>query len=167
MQKIFSFSDFIKIFSLCAVIISACACNNPDGSINKKQTGTLIGAGMGALVGSAFGGGSNGHLAGAAIGSAFGAVAGNMIGKSLDDKDRYLQEQAYNNALEHNKSGISSKWINPDSGTHGAIMPHKTYRKTNGQYCREFTQKITIGSKTEEAVGHACRNEDGSWTIMN
>jgi hypothetical protein len=32
--------------------------------------------------------------------------------------------------------------------------------------CREFTQTVLIEGKPVQAVGHACRQQDGSWRIM-
>lgn len=33
-------------------------------------------------------------------------------------------------------------------------------------YCREFTRDIVIDGKTVQAYGRACRQEDGSWKIV-
>ena len=148
-----------------ALLLTSTGCTNPDGSTNKQKTGTLIGAGTGALIGSAFGGG-RGHIAGALIGAGIGAVAGNVIGASLDAQDRKYQQKAYSHALEYNPTGVSEDWHNPDSEASGVITPKYTYKSKEGAYCREFTQKVVIGSKTEEAVGKACRNPDGTWTIV-
>lgn len=164
-SKQFYTKNYISVCSMTVALMLVMGCSNPDGSINRTGTGTLIGTGIGALVGSAFGSG-NGRIAGAVIGAGLGAVAGNMLGKTLDAQDRHYQQQAYNKALEYNKSGDASAWKNPDSQASGAITPKATYRDDNGHYCREFTQKINIGSKTEEAVGKACRHPDGSWVIV-
>ena len=32
--------------------------------------------------------------------------------------------------------------------------------------CREYTQTVTIEGRPVQAVGHACRQQDGSWRIM-
>jgi surface antigen len=37
----------------------------------------------------------------------------------------------------------------------------------SGKYCREFQQTVTIGGKTEQAYGTACRQPDGSWQIVS
>lgn len=34
-------------------------------------------------------------------------------------------------------------------------------------YCREFTSTSTIGNRTQETVGTACLNPDGSWQIVS
>ncbi len=47
------------------------------------------------------------------------------------------------------------------------MTPVETYQRDDGQYCREFQQTVTIGGKTEEAYGTACRQPDGSWKIVD
>ena len=39
--------------------------------------------------------------------------------------------------------------------------------QTTGAYCREFQHTVTIGGKTEDAYGTACRQPDGTWKIIN
>jgi hypothetical protein len=36
----------------------------------------------------------------------------------------------------------------------------------NQPYCREFTQTVTIGNKTQQGWGTACLQPDGSWQIQ-
>jgi hypothetical protein len=37
----------------------------------------------------------------------------------------------------------------------------------NVQSCREFTQKVTIGGRTQYAYGTACQTRDGDWSIVD
>lgn len=164
MNSVFCVKSCKFLVAFCALTLLV-GCTNPDGTINKQQTGTLSGALVGGLVGSQFGGGS-GRWLGAAVGAGAGALVGNMIGANLTKQDRIYQQRAYNQAMEHNPSGSQVSWRNPDSNTYGTFTPTRTYHE-NGMYCREFTQKVVIGGKTEQGVGHACRNPDGSWNIMN
>ncbi len=60
---------------------SACA--------TKRKTGTLLGAGAGAAVGMAVSGGS---MWGALAGAAVGGTAGNLIGKSMDQQAKELNQ---------------------------------------------------------------------------
>ena len=69
--------------------------------------------------------------------------------------------------MEKNKSGTESTWRNPDSGNEGTVTPTKTYKSESGQYCREYQQTITVGGKTEQGYGRACRQPDGSWRIVS
>ena len=43
----------------------------------------------------------------------------------------------------------------------------RTYKTESGQYCREYQQTITVGGKTEQGYGRACRQPDGSWRIVD
>ena len=132
----------------------------------KQQMGTIVGAGLGALAGSQIGHGK-GQLAAVAIGTLIGAGIGNSVGKSLDRADRLAMQEAQYEALENNRSGTSETWTNPDSGNYGSLTPQRTYQNDDGQYCREFTQIITVGGEEQEGYGTACRRPDGSWEIMN
>ena len=47
------------------------------------------------------------------------------------------------------------------------MTPTRTFQTASGQPCREYQQTVTIGGKTEEAYGTACRQPDGTWKIVN
>ena len=148
-----------------AVALAACA-GSPDGTGPREGTGTLLGAGTGALLGSAVaGGGSGNRLAGAAIGAGLGALIGNRIGAALDDEDRQRAYAAQMDALDHASSGAPVSWKNPDSGRYGTVVPGPTYVE-NGRNCRSFTHTIYIDGRPQTARGTACRNADGNWTSL-
>lgn len=46
---------------------------------------------------------------------------------------------------------------------------HSSSRSSFGnvQTCREFTQKVTIGGRTQYAYGTACQSKDGDWRIVD
>ena len=117
-------------------------------------------------VGSKFGSGK-GKLLGTAIGVLAGAWMGGEIGKSLDAEDRAAMQRTSQRAMEKAKTGSRTKWSNPDSGNRGSITPTKTYKTASGQYCREYQQTVTVGGRTQEAYGTACRRPDGTWRIAN
>lgn len=145
------------------VFLAACA-GNPDGMGAKEGTGTLLGAGTGALLGAAVAGGGTGdRLAGAAIGGLVGGLIGNRIGASLDEQDKKLAYQAEVNALERGQSGAPVAWRNPDSGRYGSVVPGPAY-VDRGRNCRAYTETIYIDGRPQTARGTACRNPDGTWT---
>ena len=37
---------------------------------------------------------------------------------------------------------------------------------TDGTYCREFQQNVTIGGVVQASYGRACLQNDGSWKIV-
>jgi surface antigen len=156
---------FIPILSaaLAAVVLAGCA----DMQNNPKQTaGTILGAGTGALIGSQIGSGK-GQMAAIAIGTLAGAMVGGSIGRSLDDVDRMKAQQTTQTALERVPDGRASTWSNPNTGHSGSVTPTYTYKDAGGRDCREFRQAVTIEGRTEEAVGTACRQPDGTWRIIN
>ena len=81
--------------------------------------------------------------------------------------DRQKQQRATEHALENVPSGVSSAWRNPDSGNQGETIPKRTYQRHDGSYCREFTQTVRIGERSEEAYGTACRQPDGTWKLTD
>jgi surface antigen len=47
------------------------------------------------------------------------------------------------------------------------VTPTRTYQQSSGEYCREYQQTVTVGGKTQEAYGTACRQPDGTWKIVS
>lgn len=151
----------IPLVAASALALAGC------GGPNDKQTGgTLVGAAAGGLLGSQFGSGT-GKLVGAALGVLAGAYLGNQVGQSLDNADKAAMKQSTQYSLEATKTGHTSNWSNPDSGNSGTITPTNTYQASTGEYCREYQQTVTVGGKTEEAYGTACRQPDGTWRVKN
>ena len=149
--------------TVAAVAVAALAsCSGGE----KQQLGTVLGAGVGALAGAHIGKGK-GKLVAVAVGTLAGAALGGEIGKSLDKADRAALQRSTQTALEKNRVGSASTWRNPDSGNSGTVKPTRTYQTAQGDVCREYQQTITVGGKTETAVGRACRQADGTWRIVN
>ena len=142
-----------------ALLSTACA-----GQGEKQTVGTLGGAALGGLLGSQFGSGT-GKLAATGAGVFIGALIGSEIGRSMDDVDRMKANRAIN-AAHSAPVGETITWNNPDSGHSGTVTPIRDGTSSSGSYCREFQQTVTIGGKTEEAYGTACRQPDGSWQIV-
>ena len=142
---------------LCAVLLMSCANPGP-----KAQLGAATGAAAGGLIGAAAGGGTEGIIAGVLL----GGLLGGAIGDSLDQRDRQLAYQSNQAALETYKVGQTSTWTNPDSGHSGTFTPTQTYQNSQGQYCREYQQSVSVGGETQQAYGRACRQPDGSWKIV-
>lgn len=153
----------IAIALAAAVSLSACVTN---GQGQKQGLGTLLGAGLGGLAGSQIGGGT-GKLVAVGAGVLLGGLLGNAFGRSLDKADLLYADRTTQQSLEYTSVGESSTWVNPDSGNSGSIVPTHTYQTAQGQYCREYQQTVTIGGESERAYGSACRQQDGSWQVVN
>lgn len=152
---------------LASVLLTGCAnTGNPreDSIRNEEMAGQIIGGIIGGVVGRQFGDGR-----GRTAMTVLGATAGAMIGGNLARNravSRWEQEAAYR-AFEHTPSGQAVEWRDPDSSHRGSFTPQRTYRNTQGSYCREYSQWVVIDGREERAYGTACRQPDGSWQIRN
>jgi len=68
------------------VVLSACA------SLNKKEQGALIGAGVGSAVGAVIGNQTGSTARGAIIGAVVGGAAGTIIGHQMDQQAKELKQ---------------------------------------------------------------------------
>lgn len=165
MKKQMKSIQFLLIVFGITTTLTGCMLNN---SGQRQQLGGLIGGAMGGLLGSKIGDGS-GRVAATAAGAVAGFLIGDEIGLLLDKVDRAYVAQTANRALESNRSGQSSSWSNPNSGSSGTFTPTRTTHlfPRDGKDCREFRQTITVGGRSETARGTACRRADGTWRIIS
>lgn len=164
-------SKFVAI-ALTASLLAACQQGGAPGSgvmsggnINKQDIGTVAGAIGGGVIGSTMGKGA-GRTATTIGGALIGGMIGSSIGQSLDNADRAAYNSTTQRALETAQPGQSLPWNNPKSGNSGTVTPSNYYQNADGQYCREYTQTIMVGGQKEEGYGKACRQQDGSWKII-
>ena len=150
---------------LAAPLGAAAECRNSSGSGNEVF-GTLLGAAIGGLVGSQIGSGAGNKIA-IGAGVLTGGLLGNKVGRSLDCRDVAYHNDTAQAALETHRSGYTSQWSNPDSGHSGTVTPVQTYQRSDGVYCRDFEQTITVDGQTELAGGTACRQPDGTWQVVS
>ena len=68
-------------------------------------------------------------------------------------------------SLELSVSGVSTEWVNPDSGASGEVMPVRTFKTSDGRYCREYLEIQKWSGGREETGGIACRQGDGMWKV--
>lgn len=149
---------YTKIAVIACTVCLLSACNTAP---TKQDQGVIIGAIAGGILGHQVGGGS-GQVLATIIGTMAGAAIGGSIGRSMDDMDR----QNTSMALENVRTGVPSSWVNPDSGYEYVVTPTETYDSDAGP-CREYTLDATIGGKTEQIYGTACRQADGSWLVVD
>ncbi len=154
----------LTLVALMALALALAGCTANVGP--KTAAGTLLGAAAGGIAGSQVGKG-RGKLVATGVGTLLGALIGNEIGRSLDRADRLAMQRTTQRTLETGQVGTTRTWKNPDSGNQGTVTPKKTYQRPDGTYCREFQQTITVGGRTEQAYGTACRQPDGNWKIVS
>ncbi|KAB7628186.1 RT0821/Lpp0805 family surface protein [Alkalilimnicola sp. S0819] len=139
----------LVLFSLVLSLLSACA--------TREQTGTVVGAGAGAVIGEQVGEGTAGTL----VGAIAGGLLGRQIGQWMDERDR--QEVAQ--TLEYQPSGETTAWVNPDTGREFRVTPTETWVDAErDRPCRRFS--MDIDGEVENVDGTACRVADGRWEIM-
>jgi surface antigen len=142
---------------LLPVALAGCGPGGP----NKSDTGLVVGAAAGGLLGNTIGGGK-GRIATTAIGAVIGGIVGSEIGRSMDQQDRILAQQAELAALERGESDRPHRWRNPDNGRYGEVVPGRPFRRGPDD-CREYTHRIYIDGRPQAMRGVACRNPDGTW----
>lgn len=162
-----------KILSCLLVASLVGGCTEPNGepgrgienggALSKTDVGTAAGVVTGGVLGSAIGGGT-GQVIATIGGGLLGGILGHSIGQSLDNADRAAYDRAAQSALE---SGQRHRWKNEDSGHYGYITPHKAYHADDGRYCRDYSQTIYVDGKKHRANGTACREDDGTWKIVD
>jgi surface antigen len=149
----------ILLSILLAATVTTTGCATYQGE--QEQAGMVIGGILGGVLGSEVGGG-HGRTAAIIAGTLAGAAIGGAIGQNMDANDRHRTAQT----LETVRTGVPSRWHNPDTGNHYAVTPTRTYETTTGP-CREYTVDAMIGGRNEEVYGTACRQPDGSWRVQN
>lgn len=81
----------------------------------------------------------------------------------LSAADRGLARASVQQTLERRLSRDMGRWRNDASGNSGAVMPLRTFRVADGQYCREYKETIVADGKIVSRLGTACRTDDGAW----
>lgn len=141
-----------------ATTLAVSGCATHQGP--QEQTGMVIGGILGGVLGNQVGGG-HGRTAAIIAGTLAGAAIGGAIGQNMDANDRARVSQS----LETVRTGVPSRWHNPDTGNYYTVVPTNTYDSTSGP-CREYTIDALIGGRTEKVYGTACRQSDGSWRVQ-
>ena len=140
------------------LVIAMSGCTAPA---TQEQSGMVIGGLLGGLLGAQVGQGS-GRTAAIILGTVVGANIGGNVGRSMDETDRLKTAHA----LESVRTGVPTRWVNPDTRNQYTVVPTRTYDASSGP-CREYTVDAVIGGRIEKVVGTACRQADGSWRTVN
>ena len=162
--------SYIRIFLLFLLVPASSLvqadCYKDSSDNSNEVVGTLLGAAVGGLVGSQIGHGTGNKIA-IGAGVLAGGLIGNKIGRKLDCKDIEYHNNTAQNTLETQRTGATETWTNPDSVHSGSITPTKTYYSGDGKPCRDFTQTISVDGSMEEVKATACRQDDGTWQIVD
>ena len=146
---------------LATTLLTGCA-----GTYNKATTGAALGALTGTALAYGLAKDSGKKDLWLIAGAAAGGLAGNAIGAQLDERDKLLLGQTFQNTMESAPNNQVGGWSNPNTGNSGTVTPTQTMISANNQPCREFQTTVNIGGELTQAYGTACRNADGSWKIQ-
>lgn len=87
-------------------------------------------------------------------------VVGAAIGRELDAADRATAAAAQQEAVV---SGERKSW----RGAHGAYGFIEPGPETGADGCRDYTHKIFIDGRPQQAKGQACKKPDGGWRVTS
>ncbi|HEY4266348.1 MAG TPA: hypothetical protein VGM72_13600, partial [Micropepsaceae bacterium] len=135
-----------------------------DCQTNNEVGGAIVGAILGGLLGNAASNGQGGAtLAGIILGGAGGAsIAGN-----LDCQDRSYLYRSYYDGFERGRPQASYPWRNDRTGDYGTLLVGDYYRDRDNYRCATYTQTIYVRGRPQTGRGHACRQEDGTWALVD
>jgi surface antigen len=150
----------LRILTATALLaaLTTTGCATSQGT--QEQAGMVIGGILGGVLGNQIGGGT-GRTAAIIAGTLIGASIGGAIGESMDASDR----EHVSESLETVRTGVPSRWRNPDTGNDFTVVPTRTYETASGP-CREYTIDAEIDGREEKVTGTACRQPDGSWQVQ-
>lgn len=94
-----------------------------------------------------------------------GGLLGSVFGNSLTPSDRQLALNAEYKALEYGKAGEAIDWAGSDVNAAGQVKAMQPYR-VGSQDCRQYSHELMINGAKTATRGTACRNNDGSWTLL-
>ena len=93
---------------------------------------------------------------------AFTAITLKLL-DNLNEEQQRLHEAAQ---IRATTAAPGERIIWEEGNASGSVITTRVGTSSAGRPCREFQQQVTIGGKTEQAYGTACRNPDGSWEIV-
>lgn len=88
------------------------------------------------------------------------------LGADLSRSEKIAALDAEYKALETSMAGEAVIWRDEKSGRGGTVIAAQPYR-VGSQDCRPFTHMIEDNGQSRSVRGTACRNKDGSWTLLN
>jgi surface antigen len=133
----------------------------------SNQTGGLIiGAIAGGLLGSTVARGPS-RGAGTIIGAIAGGAVGAGVGGAMSCGDRGYVNRTYYSGFEAGRRNTDYRWRNAETGNYGTLRVNDYYQDRDDFRCARYTQTIWINGRPVPSSGHACRQRDGNWAIVD
>lgn len=80
----------------------------------------------------------------------------------MDKQDVALANQALAEALQTRPKSQSLTWFNSANRHSGSVTPLRTFRHSNGLWCRDYREQIYIGQVSQQWQDTACRSKAGT-----
>lgn len=93
-----------------------------------------------------------------------GGLVSRIESSSLSRADMSVALQNEYKALEYTAPGEAVLW--QGRVLSGSIVPSQPYR-VGSQDCRQYEHSVTERGISKTVRGTACRNEDGSWSLLS
>lgn len=78
------------------------------------------------------------------------------------------QQRTYENAqIQATTAPVGTTIHWNDGNASGAVTTTRDGTSSDGRYCREFQQTVTVGGRKEQAYGTACQQPDGTWQVIS
>jgi|SRR5262245_26131084 len=146
-------------FLACLLAVTGCASKSGGQSALSEAADAVVSTVSGGHAGS-------GKVSSAIMGELRGGLVGGVIGSDLNRTERGLALEAEYRALEYTPSGQVVAWGDRQSGRFGEVVAGSPYR-VGSQDCRQYGHTVFVDGKPKKARGTACRNTDGSWTLLS
>lgn len=147
--------------SVATLLLAGCANRGSEPVFDESDAGQVIGGVAGAAAGSQVGSGS-----GRTIATIAGALIGSMIGERIGARMEQDDMHQTASALEENRTGETTAWVNPDTGNEFRVTPTDTWER-NGRPCRQFEFRVETDRGEDTQRRTACRAEDGIWEVQS
>ena len=131
---------------------------------NNEVGGAIIGAILGGILGNSV---SNGQGGATVAGMILGGVGGASIASNLDCEDRTYVYRTYYDGFERGRRQTSYPWRNDRTGHYGSLMVGDYYQDRDNYRCATYSQTIYVRGTPQIARGHACKQQDGTWAIVD
>lgn len=95
-----------------------------------------------------------------------GGLIGGSLGSGLATADKQKALDAEYKALEYAKGGEIIEWAGSSPDVSGKVKAAQPYR-VGSQDCRQYSHELAIAGATTSAKATACRNNDGSWALLD
>jgi surface antigen len=145
---------------ICCAAFYTWAVRESRAESNGEFFGAVTGASLGGIVGNQFGHGYS-RAASTSAGIVAGGYAGDRFGASFDRPPQLYGATSYASYPYYNTEPYSTTYV--PTYVAPPVPPPIYVDNSSGGYCRQYSQQISVDGRTQEQIGTACLQDDGSW----